>query len=552
MLWQTNAQGILEELPFIFDGAEQRLDAILFGEKFASVFEPCEARKALEISMMRRQGFRDIVLCQNNDGEERWWSVTGKPIFDNSCFKGFRGVAADITQSKQIEDRIAHMAHYDGLTGLPNRMSMREHLERVVLRPVSPLSRRAVLWLDLDNFKWVNDTLGHPAGDELLRQVAARLTMAAGDSDTVARISGDEFAMIVEWESEKEVDRWLDDFVEQMSVPYEIQGSLANCSASVGVRLIDATVPDVDALLKQADLALYQAKQSGKGKWCKFTPELDMQARARAELERDLARALENNEFDVHFQPVIDAVTGDIVSCETLLRWNHPQRGVVLPGDFIAQAEDNGLITRIGEWVIRAALAEARRLPEHVRISINISPLQVYSANLVSTLVTAVAANDISPQRVELEITEDLLARDTGFTLNRLSQLQNLGVQIVLDDFGTGHSSLACLQKFSFDKIKIDKDFVQDMEHRSDSRAIAIATLDLAKKLGIRCTAEGVETHSQAEFLKENGCDELQGFFISRAQPLAGLDHLLELRRLDEDNTDDAPIEDVREAAKAG
>ena len=551
VLWQTNAQGVLEELPIIFEGEEHRLDTELLGWKLASVFEAGEARKALEISMMRRQGFRDLVLCRSHNGEQRWWSVTGKPIFDADCFKGFRGVAADITQSKEIEDRIAHMAHYDGLTGLPNRMSMREHLERAVLKPVSPLARRALLWLDLDNFKWVNDTLGHPAGDDLLRQVAARLTEAANDTDIVARISGDEFAMIVEWSCAREVDAWLNDFVATMGVPYEIQGSLANCTMSVGVRLIDATIPNVDVLLKQADLALYQAKHGGKGRWCKFTPELDMQARARIELERDLERALDNSEFDVHFQPVIDAVSGDIVSCETLLRWNHPERGVVFPSDFIDQAEDNGLITRIGEWVIRTAMAEVRRLPDDIRVAINISPLQVYSASLVSTLVTAVAANNIRPERVELEITEELLARDTRFTLERLRQLQNLGIQIVLDDFGTGHSSLACLQLFAFDKIKIDGDFVQDIEHRADSRAIAIATLDLAKNLGVRCTAEGVETHSQAEFLRNHGCDELQGYFISRAQPLDGLQHLLTLKPAEEHHTLPAQEEDMLISAKA-
>lgn len=526
-LWQTNTKGELTEIPLVFEGVDHENDRLVPGERLASLFVEDESLKVLETSLMRRQGFRDLVLKLKGE-DERWWSLTGKPIQEGDVFKGFRGVAADITQSKEIEDRIAYMAHYDCLTGLPNRMNMQEHLEKAVRKPVAPGMDRALLWLDLDNFKWVNDTLGHPAGDELLQHVTSRLNAICNDQDIVARISGDEFAMLVERES-GELDSFLEELTEKMSEPYDLWGSTANCTASIGVRIFDAFTTDTRTLVKHADLALYQAKKLGKAKWCKFTTDLDEKARARLQIEADLHTALENNEFRVHFQPLVDATTHQMVGCETLLRWEHPTRGMVYPGEFIEHAEDNGLITRIGDWVLRAALEEARRLPEHVRISVNISPLQIHSANLIPTIVNALAANGLDPSRLELEITESVLMSDTEFTIQRLYQLKELGIRIALDDFGTGFSSLSYLLRFPFDKIKIDKSFVHDIENRADSRAITIATLTLAKSLGMRSTAEGVETSYHAEFLRENGCDELQGFFISRAQPLDNLRHMVDL-----------------------
>ena len=530
-LWQTNAEGKLQDIPLAVEGVKEPDRMMRDGEPLLDLFSG-DALKVLETSLLRRQGFRDLALqVKTPEGEpERWWSVTGKPIFENGSFAGFRGVATDITQSKEIEDRIAYMAHYDGLTGLPNRMTMQEHLEKAARRPLNSRQDRALIWLDLDNFKWVNDTLGHPAGDELLRQVSGRLTGLCRDEDIVSRISGDEFALIVERPVSGGLERFLEDIIERLSEPYDIWGSAANCSASVGVRLFDAETTDTRMMLKHADLALYQAKKMGKGNWCMFSDELDEKARARQEIEEDLHRALDNNELRVFFQPVVDAVTLEITGFETLVRWDHPKRGLVYPGEFIEHAEDIGLITRIGDWVIRAAMAEARRLPEHLCISVNISPLQIHSMSLVPTIMNAIAANEIAPERLELEITETVLMSDTEFMLQRLHQIRNLGVRIALDDFGTGYSSLSYLRSFPFDKIKIDKSFVSDLESRADNRAIAVATLNLAKSLGMHCTAEGVETSFQAEFLRDNGCDNLQGFFISRAQPLDKLRHLVEVK----------------------
>ncbi len=530
-LWQTNAEGLLEDIPIIFDTNSDCAGFMKIGHRLTSLFAAGDSRKILESSLNRHQGFRDVVLqVLNDDGEECWISLTGKPIFEGPDFRGFRGVAADITQSKQIEVRLAHMAHYDGLTGLPNRVTMQEHLEKVMRKPQLPNTVRALLWLDLDNFKWVNDTLGHPAGDELLRQVTSRLNNLVEATDMVARLGGDEFAMIVERPAGGALEAFFGRLTETMRKPYSIWGSTAHCSASFGVRVFDAYTNDSREVLKHADLALYDAKRTGKAQWSMFTAQLEATAKARVQIEAELERAIDHDELRVYFQPLVDARTHRIIGVESLLRWQHPTRGLVFPDDFIELAEDNGLITRMGEWVIRAALAEAARLPDHIKVAVNISPLQIHSTTLVSTIVNALAANNIAPNRLELEITESVLMTDTEFTLKRLHQIKDLGVQISLDDFGTGYSSLSYLRAFPFDKIKIDKSFVKDIESRPESRAITMATLNLAKSLGMRCTAEGVETLYQAEFLRDNGCDELQGFFISRAQPLDCLAHVVDVR----------------------
>ena len=530
-LWQTNTDGLLEDIPLVFDTNSDSAGFMKTGALLTSLFEAGEGRKILEAALRRHQGFRDLVLkVQDEAGEECWVSLTGKPIFEGHEFRGFRGVAADITQSKQIEDRMAHMAHYDSLTGLPNRVTMQEHLEKVMRKPQSPNTVRALLWLDLDNFKWVNDTLGHPAGDELLRQVTSRLNSMAEKTDMVARLGGDEFALIVERPAGGALESFFGRLTEVMRKPYNIWGSTAHCSASFGVRVFDTFTTDPREVLKHADLALYDAKRTGKAQWCMFTAQLEASAKARVQIEAELERAIDHDELRVFFQPLVDARSHKIVGVESLLRWQHPVRGLVFPDEFIELAEDNGLITRMGEWVIRAALAEAARLPDHVKVAVNISPLQIHSATLVATIVNALAANNIAPNRLELEITESVLMTDTEFTLKRLHQIKNLGVQISLDDFGTGYSSLSYLRSFPFDKIKIDQSFVKDIESRPDSRAIAMATLTLAKSLGMRCTAEGVETLYQADFLRDHGCDELQGFFISRAQPLDNLGHVVDVR----------------------
>ena len=532
-LWQTNVEGVVVDIP-TNSRVEDDYNRMSVGAPLLDFFVAGEARQVLKTALSRKQPFRDLVIRVDVDaGEEvKWWSITGKPIFADGAFSGFRGVLTDVTQSKKIEDRVAYMAHYDALTGLPNRVTLQEHLVRMTQEPPEGGRHRVLIWLDLDNFKWVNDTLGHPAGDELLRQVATRITQVSQPKDVIARLGGDEFALIVDRASRDETVDYVKALSDKLGRPYEIWGSTAHCGASIGVRDIDTHGVDIQVLLKHADLALYQAKSMGKGTWCFFTQDLDDRARARRAIEIDLHKALEQDELRLHFQPLISAQTREVVAVETLIRWQHPERGLIMPIDFIEHAEDSGLITRLGDWVIRAALDQARRMPDHVRIAVNISPLQIHSSSLVTTILNALATNGIAANRLELEITESVLMTDTQFTLERLKQLKDIGMRIALDDFGTGFSSLSYLRKFPFDKIKIDKSFIQDLEYEEDSRAITRATLTLAKALGMRCTAEGVETESQSEFLTENGCDELQGYLISRPQPLDKLGHLLSLTPL--------------------
>lgn len=525
-LWQTDANATLVEIPMPVLGDQSKFEAMAKGEKIEQLFEPTEVKRALVQSFERRQSFRDLVLKVKGD-EDAWWSLTGKPIFDSTnTFLGFRGVASDITQSKAIEDRIAFMAHYDPLTGLPNRAFLHEHLEKSSLRPIEPGRERALLWLDLDNFKWVNDTLGHPAGDELLCEVANRLNRAAENAIVVARLGGDEFAVLIECEDHDALLSVVERMSAELNKKYEIWGSVVHCGASIGVRIIEQHNIDIQTLLKHADLALYQAKAAGKRTWCIFTQDLADRARSRRGLEVDLHRALEESELCLHYQPQLCSVTGKIVGCETLMRWNHPSRGLIGPDNFIQHAEDSGIITRLGDWALREALSAMRRLPEDMKIAVNISPLQIHSSSLVTTVLNSLAVNQIDPARLELEITESVLMNDTEFTLERLKQLKDIGLRISLDDFGTGFSSLSYLRRFPFDKLKIDKSFVEDIDHNHDSRAITQATLQLAKALNMRCTAEGVETESQKRFLTEIGCDELQGYLISRPQPLDKLGHL--------------------------
>ncbi|MEL6474830.1 MAG: EAL domain-containing protein [Pseudomonadota bacterium] len=530
-LWQTDENGLIVDLP-VSSGKETgpTSSRMHVGVSLASLFEDDKAQRALFSCMRRRSAFKDIVVrVGDDDAEPVWWSVTGKPVFRAGQFTGFRGVASDVTLSKRAEDRVSYMAHYDSLTGLPNRATLMESMEQAFDQPMPDGYKRALLWIDLDNFKWVNDTLGHPAGDELLRMVAGRIQTCCTDGDVIARLGGDEFAVILE-RNERELNATLDRLIHTLQDPYQVFESIAQCGASIGVRLFEPELTDMDLICVQADLALYEAKNKGKGAWFVFDDELAEKAHRRRQVELDLGKACERNELQVHFQPLQSAVTGRVVAFETLLRWYHPERGLVMPSEFIEHAEDAGLISRIGDWVIRAALAEARRLPDDCRVAINISPLQIHSSGLLSTVMNALAANGIEPSRLELEITESVLMADTAFTLERLHNLKSLGVRIALDDFGTGYSSLRYLRAFPFDKIKIDKSFVRDLEGSEDARTITIATLKLAKALGMTCTAEGVETEFQRDFLSSNRCDELQGYLISKAQPLDNLQHLIELK----------------------
>ncbi|MEM8615465.1 MAG: EAL domain-containing protein [Pseudomonadota bacterium] len=527
-LWQTDADGQVTTLPTEFDHQTSTETPIEVGEQFLSRFDPDAAYESISESMTQKTPFRDVTLrLETDDGDQRWLNLSGKPLFHKGEFCGYRGVASDITEAKNSEDRIAFMAHYDTLTGLPNRGQLTERITG--LRGRGESEDYALVWMDLDNFKWVNDTLGHDSGDEILKAVADRLQSVQPEPLMAARISGDEFALLMRYKTYEDLCAQMDRLTARLAEPYDVWGSTVLCRASLGVKTIPHGRFDTETTMKHADLALHHAKEHERGTWCLFDQKLAERVKSLRELELDLNNAIERDEMRLFYQPIVDAKTQTVVGLETLLRWQHPRKGLLGPGAFISFAEESGVIARLGDWVIRQALSDARQLPDHIRVAVNISPLQIHSTGLIATIVNALATNGVSADRLELEITESVMISDAEFTMQRLTQLKDIGVRIALDDFGTGFSSMSYLRQFPFDKLKIDKCFVDDVETDEDSRAIAQATLQMAKALGMRCTGEGVETPRQAEFLRENGCDELQGFMISRPLPLNKLGHLIKI-----------------------
>jgi diguanylate cyclase (GGDEF)-like protein len=434
----------------------------------------------------------------------------------------------DVTEKRNSEKQIAFLAHHDALTGLANRVQLREHIEKT-LGYVERGGKASILCLDLDNFKIINDTLGHSVGDALLCAVAKRLRDLVGDKDLTSRTGGDEFS-IVQSSTEQPMEAaaaLAARIVEALSVPFELGDHHVVIGASVGVAIAPDDGDNADQLLKNADMALYRAKEEGRARFHFFEPEMDIKAQARRTLELDLRSAVAAGEFDVFYQPVVNLAENRITGFEALLRWNHPTRGKVPPSEFIPLAEETGLIVAIGEWVVRQACAEAMRWPSELRVAVNVSPVQFRTKTLVSAVVSALAASGLRPDLLELEITESVLMANNDATLAALHQLRGLGVRISMDDFGTGYSSLSYLHSFPFDKIKIDQSFVRDLTERPDSIAIIRAVAGLGHSFGVTTTAEGVETQDQLDKMREEGCSEVQGYFYSRPVPASEIAQLL-------------------------
>jgi diguanylate cyclase (GGDEF)-like protein/PAS domain S-box-containing protein len=436
----------------------------------------------------------------------------------------FMVAVVDITERRQAEARIAHMAHHDGLTNLANRQLFQERLGQA-LEADTPV---AVLCVDLDLFKNVNDTLGHPTGDRLLKLVAERLRAQVRGNNLAARLGGDEFAVILTSEvSPNEVSDFAARVIEVLSAGYDIDGNEVVIGASVGIALSPGDGATSEELMRNGDLALYRAKEDGGGVHRFFEREMDREAQKRRDMELDLRRAFANGEFELHYQPLVEVATDRISGFEALLRWRHPDKGMISPADFIPVAEDIGLIVAIGEWVLREACNEAVKWPAEVKIAVNLSPVQFRNRNLVQVVVSALANSGLSPKRLELEITESLFLAETEANLAILHQLRALGVSISMDDFGTGYSSLSYLRSFPFDKIKIDRSFVKDLARRSDCVAIVRAISGLGRSLNITTTAEGVETMDQLDWLRAEGCNQVQGFLFSAARPAGEVAQLL-------------------------
>ncbi|MGY4628752.1 bifunctional diguanylate cyclase/phosphodiesterase [Bradyrhizobium sp. USDA 4486] len=440
---------------------------------------------------------------------------------------GWLATHDDVTERIRADERIAHMAHYDALTDLPNRVLMRGHLERRVaeLAQGNPF---AILYIDVDEFKGVNDSLGHEVGDELLRQVANRLRACVSGNDMVARLGGDEFAIIKAGTcDEAELAALADHILKALRMPVNCKGQEIQIDASIGIAIAPDHGDNLDDLLKRADLAMYAAKTEGRGTFRVFIPEYDAKAGQRRQLELDLRQALTRGEFEVHYQPLVDLAANVVTGCEALLRWRHPERGMVSPADFIPVAEDTGLIGEIGEWVLRQACTEAASWPGDIRVAVNVSPVQFRSRTLALKVTGALAESGLSPGRLELEVTETVLIRDDEEALTVLQQLRALGVRIALDDFGTGYSSLSYLHRFPFDKIKIDRSFISDIGQSEDSSPIVQAVVHMAAARRMATTAEGVETEAQRDVLRQLGCSQMQGWLFSPAVPAAKLKQLL-------------------------
>jgi diguanylate cyclase (GGDEF)-like protein/PAS domain S-box-containing protein len=442
------------------------------------------------------------------------------------------GISEDITERKRAEGRITHMAHHDSMTGLANRVLLRERLEHALARMLEQESRLAVLYVDLDCFKDVNDALGHPVGDALLRLAADRLRGCVREGDTVARLGGDEFAIIQDSvQDEEQTNALARRIAEVIGAPFQVEGHDVTVSASIGIAMAPRDSADPDSLLKFADMALYGAKTDGRRTYRFFEPEMNARLHARRAMETDLRAAFERNEFELYYQPTIDIASGRIVGFEALLRWNHPERGLVLPGEFIALAESIGLIVPLGEWVLRQACAEAARWRDDVSVAVNLSPLQFKSANLVQTVMAAMAESGLPPRRLELEITESVLLQENEKNPATLHRLRDLGVRIALDDFGTGYSSLSYLRVFPFDRIKIDGSFVKELPRNVECVSIIRAVADLARGLHMMTTAEGVETAEQLDALREHGCTAAQGYLFSRPLPAGDIGGLMARHR---------------------
>ncbi|MGL3105593.1 EAL domain-containing protein [Bradyrhizobium sp. BR 1432] len=442
---------------------------------------------------------------------------------------GWVATHLDVTEQRRSEAKITHMAQHDALTDLPNRVLLRERMEHAIAVTRNGGLDLAVLMLDLDRFKEVNDTLGHPAGDSLLRAVAARLRECTTETALIARLGGDEFAVIdYVTNPALEAAALAENIRKALCEPFDLGDHRVTVGTSIGIAIAPRDGNDSDVIMKSADLALYSAKSGGRGAFRFFEPELDELMHARRNLERDMRDALAGRQFELHYQPFVSTATGKTIGFEALLRWHHPQRGLVLPSEFIPLAEETGLIVPLGEWVLRTACAEAAKWPAYVRIAVNLSPAQFRSTELVPVVVGALASSGIAPHRLELEVTETVIMHDSEAVFAVLAQLRELGVRIALDDFGTGYSSLSFLQRFPFDKVKIDRSFVGELSSaRAEAHHLARAVVRFAVSLGKTTTAEGVETKAQLDILREEGCAETQGYYFSRPMPASDVATML-------------------------
>ncbi len=487
--------------------------------------------RTLAFHLSSRTSFTDYSVCAAScDKTDRWWSISGRPVLDEAGrFAGFIGSGSDLSERRRSEAEITRLAMFDGLTGLANRQRMRLSLDKTLAQPAGAFRPAAVFLLDLDRFKAVNDTLGHQAGDQLLKQVAQRLQRGVGDAGLVGRLGGDEFEVLLPGISSPEALSVLArDLIAAVAQPYFIGGASIAIGVSIGIALAGVPGDDAETLIRNADLALYAAKGDGRGVHRFYQPEMLVGAQSRKQLEDDLRHAVGTGAFHLCYQPVVATADARIVGYEALVRWDHPTRGPVSPSEFIPVAEECGLIGAIGEWVMRTACIEAARWPNGVRVAVNVSPIQFADPQLPALVTGALARAGLAPERLELEITEGVFLDEDRSSEAMFRALKGLGVRLALDDFGTGYSSLGYLRTAPFDKIKIDQSFVKGAAQPGNRNAAIIkAIVTLAETLDMETTAEGVEVEDEIELVRSLGCSHIQGYIYGR--PALAADVLAQL-----------------------
>jgi diguanylate cyclase (GGDEF)-like protein/PAS domain S-box-containing protein len=526
-LWQTDAARCLTHVSSRFAAAlgvelseleGKQLLRILAGETWDAGNFASGLRELAE-KLKRRESFADLILPVKIEGATRWWELSASPRFDDrGAFLGFRGVGSDVTAQRDSADKINRLARYDTLTGLPNRMMLNETLARAMQHSEQWRSQCAFMMIDLDRFKAVNDTLGHPVGDRLLSRVAERLRQLMTENELCGRLGGDEFAVVLlDVREQSRIDTLAQAIIETLSRPYEVDQHTLYIGASIGSAVSPRDGRTAEMLIRSADLALYRSKDAGGGKHNVYEPQLHANAEERRTLEIALRSALEKGQLHLVYQPVVSADDSTIEGFETLLRWTHPELGVVPPYKFIPVAEDARLIAPIGEWVLRTACNEAATWPTTVRVAVNVSAEQLSDPNFVTAVISALSHSGLPPHRLELEVTESVFLREGTGAIAILDQILGLGVRLALDDFGTGYSSLGYLRKTQFSTIKIDRSFVQGAAKKSaESLAIIRAVVAMADSLGMTTTAEGAETEEEFEMIRELGCTKVQGYLFGK------------------------------------
>ena len=529
--WRTDRDG---DVTYLSDKVAAVIaDPDTVGGPFARLFRTDEDghnKRTLAFHLSSRTAFVDLSVRSMGAGEERWWSVSGRPLHDeHGGFQGFAGHGSDLTEKRRSEAEITRLALSDGLTGLANRERMKAALDGTLSTTGAGYRANALLLLDLDRFKAVNDTLGHQTGDALLQQVAQRLGRSIGDTGLVGRLGGDEFQVLLCGEGNR--DRLADlsrEVIASLSQPYFIGGSSIAIGCSIGVAVAPEDGTDADTLVRNADLALYAAKADGRGLHRFYLPEMLAGAQGRKRLEDDLRLALKSDQLHVAYQPVVSTATTRVVAFEALVRWDHPTRGAVSPAEFIPVAEECGMIEAIGEWVLRSAVRDAAAWGPDIKLAVNVSPIQFANPVLPAVVANALAAGGIAADRLELEITESVFLTDSAASDRMFAALKGLGVRLALDDFGTGYSSLGYLRSAPFDKIKIDQGFVRGAAiEGSRNAAIIQAIVTLATALGMETTAEGVEVQDEIELVRRLGCSHIQGYVYGRPMRQAAVLELL-------------------------